>query len=216
MQYLVQLAGTHNRVFPIRVVQLDLDKFCLRVGIQRLFQVFGASVEGKAEVAYLPLRLLLKAPAIAVQLFICLAVAAILYRVQEVEVKIIYAASLQLLIEDAVPVLRFAHAPGRELCSEHEAFPGMPLHQRFLHHLLGVAPMVDISGVKVVHSRLQIGICHAADLFKVDSPFLFRQPHHAEPELWHTVQIDTHVHSSSFLFAALFAAFGRQINERSP
>ena len=142
--------------------------------------------------ADLSLRLLFLPPLPAVQAVVGVAVAAVLDGVQQIKVKIIHSAPLQLFVEDAVAVRLFLHAPGRQLCRQRETLAGMTLHQRILYDLFRISPMIDISSIKVGKARIQIGVHHSADLIQVDHAVLFRQAHQAETKLRHFIQINTH------------------------
>ena len=55
---LVAAARLDSRVIPVRVVYLQLHKFCLGMGCEHCFQLLGGGVEGEADVFDEPLLLL--------------------------------------------------------------------------------------------------------------------------------------------------------------
>ena len=169
------------------------------MGIQNLDQIEGTSVEGKTEMPDFTFRFFLQSPVEAVQPFIGITVAAVLNGMEQVEIKVIYAAPFQLLIEYTVPVFRPFEAPGGKLGGKHELIPRVALDQGFFDGFLGITAVINIGGVKVIHPGLHIGIHHAVYMADIDDSVFFRQAHEAEPKLWHDVQIDTH--SACFLSA---------------
>ena len=192
MQDFIQLAGTDDRVFPVSVIQLDLDKLYFRMGIQHLYQISRASVEGKTEMPDFAFRLLFQSPIETVQALIGFSVTAVLDGMEEIEIKIVHAAPFQLFTENTVPVFRSFQNPGGQLCRQHKPIPGIALHKGFLYGLLGIAAMIDISGIEVVHARLHIGIDHTVHMVYVDGSVFLGQAHKAEPQLGHGIQINAH------------------------
>ena len=185
MKNVVQPARPYNGVFPVGIVQLDLDEFDLGMGVKRLFKVFRTAVEGETEMPDLPLRLLLQCPVIAPEPFIGIAVVSVLYGMQQIKIEIFQTAALQLLRKNAVPVRFLLQLPCRQLGGDHEAVSGIALCQRLFDSLFGMTVMVNIGGVKVIHPGIKIGVCHTADLVDVDFPVLLRQAHQAKTELGH-------------------------------
>ena len=139
------------------------------------------------------LGLLLQRPFPAVQPVVGLAIAAFLDGVQQVEIEVFQAGALQLFMEDAVPVRLLLHAPGGQLGGHGEAVSRMALGQRLPDDLFRIAAVIDIGRVKVGQPRVQIGVDHPAHLGQVDLPILLRQPHQAEAQLRHFVQINAHI-----------------------
>ena len=88
MQYLIQLPGTHYRVFPVRVIELDMYELHLRMSIQHPEAKFRCPVELKTEVSDLSLFFLFQSPVEAVQALILFNVS-VFYGVQEIEIEIV-------------------------------------------------------------------------------------------------------------------------------
>ena len=141
----------------------------------------------------LSLRLLLQAPAEAVQPFVGFPVAAVFNGMQQVEIEIVQSAPFQLLVEDPVPVFRCFQAPGGQLGRHHKAVPGMALCEGFLHGLFRVAAMVDVRRIEIVHAGRQVFVRHPAHMFNVNLSVLLGQPHHTETQPGHGVQVNRHI-----------------------
>lgn len=179
-QDLIQPAGLHHLVVPVRIVQLDLDELYLRVLVQHLFKQLGRAVIGKAEVANLPGRLFRHGPLEAVVFLIGVEVLSVLQAVQQVEVEIFDAAPRELFAEDAIPVLRPVHHSRGELGRQGKALPGIAPDQRLLNGALRVSAVVDIGGVEVVESLFHAGVHHVRRGRRVDAAACFREAHRAK------------------------------------
>ena len=139
-----------------------------------------------------PFSFLLHGPFPAVQSVIGIAVPAVLHGMQQIEVEIVQPAAIKLFIENAIPIFFLAHAPGGQLGGDHETVPRITLRQRILNGFFGITAMIHIGRVKIIHAGFHIGVHHPADVIQVDFSILLRQPHEAEAQFGHGVQINAH------------------------
>ena len=97
--------GLNPLAVPVQIVDLQLDKFQLRVLGQDFVQQRGVAVEGEAGAPDQALLLFVHQPAKAVQVFKLLVRAAV-YAVKQVVVKIAGSGLFKLLVENIVPALQ--------------------------------------------------------------------------------------------------------------
>ena len=186
--HLIAEAGLDRGVLPVEVVDLQLDKVQARLGGEDLVQEGGAVMEGEAHLLDDALGLFLAQPGKAVELLDGGPGAGVDV-VQQVVVEVIHPAVFQLLLEDAVPVLKGLEGGKRQLGGQGEAVPGVPGHQRLADGLLAGAAVVDIGGIEVgealleeaVHHRFKLGHIDAGDIARIGEG----QTHTAKTEFFH-------------------------------
>ena len=190
---LIALAGLHPLVLPVQIVELDLDELHLRVGGQDLVQEVRLVMEGEAQVANLPRRLLLLEVGEGVQPLGRL-IAGLVDVVEQVVIKVLHPAFLQLLVEDRVLVglgAAVLEAHEGHLRRQGEAVPAMALHQSLPGRDLALPGVVHVRGVEIGISPLQEGVHHLADLLHVHRSLLLGvrkgQAHHAKAQFFHVV-----------------------------
>ena len=176
--------GGHAGVLPVRVVDLELDEFHVRMSLQQFLQQLGIGVEGKAVVfdQALRLHLLHKIPDVV---FVVFPVVVSLERVKQVVVKIAGARALQagvkLLLRAGLVV---ALQPRVQLGGDGIALPRVAVDHRRLQRRLAGAVVVHVGGIKIGPARLDEMIRHLTDLGDVDGAIgILGQPHEAESQL---------------------------------
>ena len=112
--------------------------------------------------------------------------------VEKIEIKVINAASFELLVEDLIPVFERMNRPGGELCGDGKRISRMPLYYRFLDGSFGVAAVIDICGIEVIESCRKITVDHLADPVDIDDSVYLRQSHKTESDLGHLGKIYAH------------------------
>ena len=155
---------------PVHVVQLNLAELhILAAVVQEFFQSLHLRMAGKTQVlnsaqALLLLEIVQNVPfGVHVDLhgfFVDV--------VQQVEVEVVHAAFFQLFLKDFGGVIAIAeNLVTGVLGGEVIAVPGV-FAQHPAHHPLGLAAMVGIGGVEVIHPGLHGHLRHAGDLRLVD------------------------------------------------
>jgi len=176
--------GGYTGVIPVRIVDLELDKFHVRMGLQQLLQQLGIGVEGKAVMfdQALRLHLLHKIPNVVLVVF---PVVVSLECMKQVIVEIAGARTLQagvkLLLRAGFVV---ALQPRVQLGGNGIAFPRIAIDHRRLQRRLTGAVVVHIGGIKIRPARFDKMIRHLTDLGNVDGAIgILGQPHEAESQL---------------------------------
>ena len=174
-------AGGHTGVFPVSIVDLQLDKFRVRVGIQQPFQQGGIRVEGEAPVADQPflLQVLYKVPKAVVIVFL---MGGNLESVKQVVIKETGAGALQAGPEFLLGALFIGRADGGvDLGGQGIGVPGITIRHGGFEGFFAVAAVIDVGGVKIGAARGNETVSHFTDLGDVDASVrVFRQAHQAE------------------------------------
>ena len=165
---LVAQAGLDAGALPVQIVELELDKLHLGVFGEHPVQHLGAVVEGKAQVADAALFLLPQQVGEGVQRqggLVGLGVDV----VQQVVVKIVHPAPLQLGAEDLLLVGGGLVLQGGQghLVRQGEAVPGMAVHQGLPDYALAGALVIEPGGVKIGEPPLQEQVHHGLYLFQI-------------------------------------------------
>ena len=192
-------AGGHARIFPVGVIQLQLDEIHLRMLVQQLLQQHRVRVEGEAVIFHQALPLLLGHEVPDMILVILLHVVP-LQRVQQIVVEIAGSGPLQAGPELLLRAfLVMALHGGVQLGAEGIGFPGIPVRHRLPEGRFAFAVVIHVGCVEVGASRLDKTVRHLADLGNINLPVRgLGQPHQpkAQPERVFTQQI---VHGFSSL-----------------
>ena len=182
---LIAPPGLDAAVLPVQVVELELHQLHLRVLRQDLVQDLRRVVEGEAQTAEFPGRLLLPEEGEAAQPLGRL-VGILVDIVEEVPVEIVHAALLELLVEDPRLVLLrpVLEQDQGQLVRQSKALPRVPVYQAVPDNALALLVVVHIGGVEVGEPPLQEGVHHFADLLHVhhalDLGVQHGQAHHAK------------------------------------
>ena len=178
-------ARRHPGILPVRVIQLELDEFRVRMRVEKRLEQIRIGVEREAPVPD-PARLLELLHIIPDAVLVVFPVGAALDRVEQVEIEVSRSGPLEALVELPLRALLVvtSRRGGVELGRDRVAVPWNPFGQRFPHRLLRSPAVVDVRGVEVSPSGLQKRVGHADGLFDVDAPVrVLRQAHQPEPEL---------------------------------
>ena len=186
----------YERIVPVSIVQLDLDELNLRVLVEDLFEQSGCAVVRKSEVLDLAFFPLLNTPIETIVLLVCIVVVAVFNAVEKVEIEIVHTASVELFFEDLIPVFKRMYAPRRKLCCECERISRMALYDSFLYCLFGVAAVINIRGIEISESGIEIRVYHFADFVEINDSVSFRQPHKTKTDLRHLAYINAHSSTS--------------------
>ena len=183
---LIALTGLNVPGVPVEVVQSDLYCLYLRVISKNPVQHIGGIVEGEGDVSdfalFLPLLHVLEQMGVPDNL----TVAHPVYIVEQIVVKVAYAAPLQLLGKDFLRLSLISDGENGELGGQHEAIPGVAAYQTLVDRCLTGPVVVGPAGVEVGETRCQEAIHHLADLRIVDVRGFWGvlgQAHHPESKL---------------------------------
>ena len=180
-------AGLNPLAFPVQIIDLQLNKFHLRMLRQDLIQQLGAAVERESGMFNQPCRLFIQKPAEAVQLLIFRQHGSF-NAVDQIVVKIGDAGFLKLFVEDPVPVFQKIDITGVQLGGQGVAVSGMAVHEGGLCRVLALEAAVHPGCVKVGKASLQKPVYHLFDLFHVDVAriglVVQRQAHKAEAKFF--------------------------------
>ena len=158
----------------------------LAVKIEELLQSRGCGMAGKAQMADAALLLLLKEILHkAVFGMTVVAHGIFVYVVQQIKVKVVHAAALQLFFENILRQQGFYAGDvlvTRELVGQVPAFPGIT-PERLAQRTLGQAAVIGMGGIVVVDAGRHGRVHHAFKLRLVDAAVgEQRQAHGAEAE----------------------------------
>ena len=188
LRRLIDGAGLDPFALPVQIVELDLDELHFRVLRQDPVQQLRRVVEGKAYMPHQALTPLLQKPVEAVILFID-RVAVGLDAMQQIIVEILRAGQLQLLLKDAVAVLKGVDKVAVELGGQRETIPGPAVHQRGLDRPLGLKAVIRDGRVEIGEASFQEKVHHSLELFQIDALFIVGvqqgKPHQAEAKIFH-------------------------------
>ena len=146
---------------PVHIIELNLAKFHLiAVQIQEFAQIFQTSMAGKAQMPDAPAPLLLHKILDDAPTGIQIGGQGIFaHVVQQIEIKILHAALLQLPLEYRGRIVRFADLMAGILAGKQERFPRM-LFQAAPEDQFRFAIVIGIRGIKVIHAVFQRVVHH--------------------------------------------------------
>lgn len=157
--HLIALPGLDVGVLPVQVVDLKLDQLGLRVVPEDLLQDLRSAVEGEADVPHQPLVPHLPEKLEGAQLLRH----GVPHRPQVVEqvvVKVVHPAELQLPAQEGPLILRPADVVQGDLIGQDVLVPGIPLRQSPSDRRLTGLVVVAVGGVKIGEAPLQEAVHH--------------------------------------------------------
>ena len=179
------LARFHDRIFPVKVVHLQLHKIHVGVIGEQLIQAGSVIVHGKAQVLDNALFLLLLGPFPQAEI-VELRDTGAAQVVQQVEIEI-SAQALQRSIQAGLCGFGGRLRPGKALRCKGERFAGVALYQRLAQRHLRFALVIHICRVEVGAARFHESIYHLLYVLDVDALLVFgvgqRQAHAAKAKL---------------------------------
>ena len=142
------LHGLDDRIIPVQVIELDLHKVDLGVAGQDPVEHFSSVVEGKTCIADAPQRLLLLQKVKTAHLLSVSRIGGI-QTVEEVDIKIVHTAPLQLLLKNLLGSHPFLQMTAGQLVRDLKRFPGIALHHGLSQCRFTVSVQIDVGGVKI-------------------------------------------------------------------
>ena len=180
--HFVACPGLDGRILPVRIVDLELDKFHLRMGGQDFVQFFRCGVEGKSCVFDQSFLLFLLNPVPHVKIVEVFG-PGLAQIVEQIEVEIAGAGFFQGSIKLCYCLFSgFAVDPCRIFGGELVTVSRIPLHQSLPDRFFtaGVSPC----GIKISESRIQEQIHHLFYLFHIDFFVFLWKPHKSEAKFF--------------------------------
>ena len=177
---LIVCSGGYFRVFPVSVVNLQLDEINLRMHGQQLVKQCRRAVKRKANVSDQAFFLLLVHKIPQMELVISLIVV-FLQRMKQVIIKIAGACSFQTGIKLLLGGSFCCGNPGVQLCRQCIRVTGMAFDQSLSDSCFGTR--INKGGIKVSKSGIQKQIDHDLDLLNIDYKTPPGKTHQAKAEL---------------------------------
>ena len=103
--------------------------------------------------------------------------------VEEVDIKIVHTAPLQLLLKDLLGGHSFPQMTAGQLVRDLKRFPGIALHHGLSQCRFAVSVQIDVGGVKIGKSPREVQVCHLLRGFKIHFSILrLGQPQKTEAQ----------------------------------
>ena len=174
--------------FPIKVIDLELDKVNLRVFLENFGQQLRIVMEREADVADAAFGLLAGEEAPTVHAVNDLD-ALMVKGMQPIVVKILDTTTLQLLVENAFQIGHLIDGPHGHLAGDGERLTRITFHDNLSKGFFTLASMIGIGGVKIGETALDEPVGHLLKLLDVDARLVIgvdqRQTHESKSKLFH-------------------------------
>ena len=149
--YLIAAARLYPLALPVKIVELELYEFNLRVIRQHTIQQLRLVMIGKSRVPYQSFRLLLLQPLKAFELLV-LDDLFLIDRMQQVIVKVACARLFKLLVEYLVSAFKGVEIFRMQLRRQCEALSGMAVYECLLRRILALKSHIHPRGIEVCKS----------------------------------------------------------------